>query len=250
MSDRGVSEALGFVLVFALVTATIGVVYATGISSLHGAQQAEKVNNVERAFDVFADNVEDLHRSGTPSRATEVKLAGGSLGTGEPVDIAVEAVEVGNPSKNATYSVSFEPVVYEAESGTKLLYTGGAVVRSNSHGAVMLSEPGWIDGPNRSVIPLINSYGGAGSVGGEGAVLIVAQRKSRSLQGPFEAGAGSTARVNVTVTSPRVTVWKRFMEDRGYDPVDASIDNSNVTYQFETDTLYVPKTGVRVEFDR
>ena len=250
MSDRGVSEALGFVLVFALVTATIGIVYATGISSLHAAQQAEKVNNVERAFDVFADNVEDLHRSGTPSRATEVKLAGGALGTGEPVVIQVAAVQVGSPSRNATYSVSYEPVVYEAESGTKLSYTGGAVVRSNSRGAVMLSEPGWIVGPNRSVIPLISTHGGDGGVAGEGAVLIVAQRRSRSLQGPFEAGTGSTVRVNVTVTSPRVAVWKQYMEDQGYDPVDASVDNSNVTYQFETDTLYVPKTAVRVEFDR
>ena len=250
MNDRGVSEALGFVLVFALVTATIGVVYGTGITSLNDVQQTEKVNNVERAFDVLADNLEDLHRSGTPSRATEVKLAGGSLGTGEPVQVEVDAVEIGTPSKNASYSVSFEPIVYEDDDGTSILYSGGTVIRSNGDGAIMLSEPGWVVRSNRSVIPLFNIYGEGGNIGGDGAVLIVAQRTSRSLQAPFVASPGDKARVNLTVTSPRVVVWKRYFEERGFDPVDENVDHSNVTYQFETETLYVTKTGVKVRFNR
>lgn len=250
MSDRAVSETLGFVLVFALVTATIGVVYGTGITSLHEAQHAEKVNNVERAFDVLSDNLADLHRTGAPSRATEVKLAGGTLRTGDPVQIEVDAVEVGTPSNNASYRVSFEPIVYEDDRGTTILYSGGAVVRSNGDGAVMLSEPGWVVRSNRSVITLTNVYGEGENIGGEGAVLIVAQRGSRSLQEPFFASAGATARVNVTVTSSKAVVWKRYFEDRGFDPVDGNLDHSNVTYQFETETLYVTKTGVKVSFNR
>jgi len=250
VNDRAVSEALGFVLVFALVTATIGLVYGTGITSLYDAQHAEKINNVERAFDVLADNLEDLHRTGTPSRATEVKLPGGTLRTGDAVQLEVDAVEIGTPSRNASYSVSFEPIVYEDDGGSTILYSGGSVVRSNEDGAVMLSEPGWVVRSNRSVIPLFNVYGEGGSIGGNGAVLIVAQRSSRSLQEPFFTGAGATARVNVTVTSPRVVVWKRYFEDRGFDPVDGNVDNSNVTYQFETETLYVTKTGVKVTFNR
>lgn len=250
MSDRGVSEALGFVLVFALIVGTIGLVYATGLGGLHDAQRAERVDNVERAFDVLADNLEDLHRSGTPSRATEVKLAGGSLRTGDSVEIAIEVVEVGNLDNNASYVASFEPIVYEDESGETLLYSGGAVLRANDHGAAMLSEPSWTNGSNRSVIPLINTYGEGAGISGEGPVLIVAQRGSRNIGEPFDVGPGGTARVNVTVTSPRVGVWKGFMEEQGYESVDGNVDDSNVTYRFETQTLYVPKTGVGVSFNR
>lgn len=248
MTDRAVSETLGFVLVFALVTATIGLVYAAGIGGLQDAQDAEKVNNVQRAFDVLDDNLEDLHRSGTPSRATEVKLAEGTLRTGDPVEVSVHAVAVGNPANNATYSVSFEPIIYEDDSGEMLLYSGGAVLRSSGEGAVMLSAPNWINGSHRSVIPIINTYGEGGNIGGEGAVLIVAQRKSKRLHGPFEAAG--TARVNVTVRSPRAAAWGRFMAERGFTPVDPDADHQNVTYQFETETLYVPQTGVAVSFNR
>lgn len=247
MSDRGVSETLGFVLVFALITSTIGLVYATGIDGLDDAQAAEKVNNVERAFDVLADNLEDLHRSGTPSRATEVKLSDGELRTGDDVVIQVDVVQVGNLDNNATYVANVEPIVYEDESGSMLLYSGGAVLRANDDGATMLAEPRWLNGSERSVIPLISTYGEGGGLAGDGAVLIVAQRGSRNLR-IFDPG--TTARVNVTVTSPRVAVWKQFMEEQGYDPVDGNVDNANVTYQFETETLYVPKTGVGVSFNR
>lgn len=250
MTDRGVSEVIGFVLVFALVTGTIGVVYGTGIVGLHDAQHAERVNNVERAFDVLADNLEDLHRSGTPSRATEVKLAGGSLNTGEPVRVEIDVVEVGNTNNNASYSTTLEPIVYEDDGGTKLIYSGGAVIRSESSGAVMISDPDWINGSDRSVIPLISTYGSGGGISGEGAVLVVAHSDARRLEGPFDVGPGNSARVNVTVTSPRVAVWKRYFEDGGFEDVDATLDHNNVTYQFETETLYSPKTGIEVSFKR
>lgn len=251
MTDRGVSETMGFVLVFALITGTVGVVYATGISGLQDAQHAEKVENVERAFDVFADNVDDLHRRGAPSRATEVKLAGGSLGAGDPVTVRIRAENSSTSLHNATYLIELEPIVYEDEGGTELAYVNGAVLRSESGGAVMVSPPGWVVGPNRSVVPLINTFGGGSGIGGDGTVLIVTQRQTRTLNEPFVVEGDSTAVVNVTVTSTRVGAWKRFFEEEeGYTPVDDDADNGNVTYQFETETLYVPKTGLSVTYSQ
>ena len=87
MDERGVSDVVGFVLVFALVTATVGVVYTTGIQGLTGSRDVERVNNAERAFDVFANNVDDVIRRGAPSRATEVKLADADLHYGAPVTV-------------------------------------------------------------------------------------------------------------------------------------------------------------------
>lgn len=250
MTDRGVSEVLGFVLVFALVIGTIGMVYATGFSGLQDARDAERVNNVERAFDVLADNLEDLHRSGVPSRATEVKLAGGSLRTGEPVTIEVRAEDADNSSHNETYSTEIEPIVYEDDGGTSLIYSNGALIRSDPTGAVMLGEPGWVIGPNRSSIPFVTSYGTGGGVGGEGTVLIVAERGSRNLRGHFEPETGPKANVSVTVSSPRAATWQRFMENRNLDVIDDDPSDGNVTYQFQTETLYVPRTGIEVTFNR
>ena len=250
MNDRGVSEALGFVLVFALITGTVGIVYATGISGLQDAQEAEKLNNVGRAFDVLADNVEDLYSTGAPSRATEVKLAGGSIGTAEPMTVEIRAENSSDPLHNETYIVVAEPIIYRDGSGTSILYVQGAVLRSEAGGAAMLSEPDWIAGRKRAALPLITTYGDGGEIAGSGTALVVTEGRTHSLDPPFSVNGSSTAVVNVTVTSPRVDAWKQYFIDRGYDPVDASVDHGNVTYQFETETLYVPKTGVRVTINR
>lgn len=249
MTDRGVSETLGFVLVFALVVGTIGVVYATGLGGLQSAQQAEKVDNVERAFDVLADNLEDVYLGGSPSRATEVKLAGGRLRTGDPVSIEIRAENGSDPMHNATYTTKPEPIVYEDDGGTAIVYTSGAIIRSESDGAAMLAEPRWINRSDRTVIPLVGTYG-AGSIGGDGTVLVVAQGGSTNVRGPFEVSDGNTVVVNVTVTSPRVEVWSRFFEERGFEAIDDDTADDDVTYQFETESLYVTRTSVEVTFDR
>lgn len=247
MSDRGVSEVLGFALVFALITMTIGIVYASGIPGLHEAQDAEKLNNVERAFDVLADNLEDLHRNGAPSRATEVKLSGGSINTGETVTFRIRAENSSNSLDNATYVTNIEPIVYEDNDGKSILYVQGAILRSEPSGAVMLSEPNWLVGSNRTVIPQIRTFGDGGGIAGSGAVLIVTEGQLRSLQSPFEPNGSSTANVTITVETSRTGPWQRFLQNEGLDP---NVTGNNVTAQFETRRLYVPKTAVRVTFNR
>ena len=250
MSDRGVSETIGFVLVFALVTGTIGIVYATGITGLQDAQEEEKLQNVQRAFEVLADNLGDLHERGAPSRATEVKLSGGTVETGTPVSVEIYAEHESDPMRNETYTATFEPIVYREGGETIMAYSSGAVFRQGSAGSAMLVEPDWVIDGNRSTVPLVSTTGRTGGMGGDSAVLIVADSQSRTLQDPFVVGPGAQARVNVTVRSPRVGAWKRFFEDRGLDPVDPSVDHENVTYQFRTERIYVTKTDVEVSFDR
>lgn len=250
MTDRGVSEALGFVLVFALIVSTIGMVYATGLGGLEGTRNVEKVQNVERAFDVLADNLEDLHRSGATSRATEIRLASGSISTGETVFIEVEAVEVGNPTNNATFVASINPITYRDDGGPAIHYVSGALLREESGGSVMLDQPRWVVSEGRSILPLVSTYSGSSSVAGSGTVLVVADRQSRSLNGPVEGTAGGAIRVNVTVTSDRAGAWGDYLRDQSMNPIDGDPADGNVTYQFETDSLFAPKTSVRVYFDR
>ncbi|MDZ7702032.1 MAG: hypothetical protein U5J98_08165 [Halobacteriales archaeon] len=87
MRSRAQTETLGFVLVFALITASIGLVYATGFTGLDNAREFEQTNNAERAFEVFADNIEDIVEWNAPSRSTEIRLADATLTIAEPIEI-------------------------------------------------------------------------------------------------------------------------------------------------------------------
>lgn len=86
MDNRAVSEVVGFVLTFSLVTMAIAIVFTAGFGGLQDTQQAEQVNNVERAFDVLDTNVQEVQRQEAPSRATEMRLSGGAAGVRRPDD--------------------------------------------------------------------------------------------------------------------------------------------------------------------
>lgn len=252
MTDRGVSEVLGFVLVFAIVTATIGIVYASGFTGLADVQHAEQLRNMERAFDVLDDNMADLHRRAAPSRATEVKLAGGFIGTGDAVKLTVSVVNTSNASRNDTFLMSANPIVYDDGDGTEIVYSMGGVFRTDDGNTAMLSEPDWVTDSDRAVIPFVVTFpqdAGIG-VGGRTKVLLVASHEGSSLNGPFAADGGADVRVNVTVESPRADAWKRYFEDQGYTAIDGDASDDEVTYQFLTDIVYAPKTSIELDIER
>lgn len=251
MNDRAASETVGFVLAFVLVTATVGVVYATGIGGLYDAQRFEQVNNAERAFDVLADNVADVHREGAPSRATELRLGGATLSHGDPVTIRVQVNDT-QSARNATYAMNARPLVYSGVADSELAYASGAVFRSDGDASVMRREPGFVFNSRRVVVPFLVTYprGDARSLSGDATALVVAYRQSADLGGEFDTDSSSDARVNVTVESPRAAAWKRYFEREGLTAVDGDASDGSVTYQFVTDRLVVPETVVEFELKR
>lgn len=253
---RGVSETIGFVFVFALVTASVGVVYTTGIGGLENARDGEQLTNAVRAFDVLADNVNDVTHKGAPSRATELKLSGASLGFGDRVDIEVQVnhTDPGNDA-NATYTANTRPLVYSDSAG-EVVFSTGATFRVDNGNAAMRNEPGLLVDDSQSVIPLLVAYprGDSGGVGGSSTVLVVAYRQSVGLKGQFDTSSdpSGAARVNVTIDSPRAAAWGRYFEEQGMvpppsNPSLADASDGSVTYQFETDHLIIPESVVEFE---
>jgi hypothetical protein len=251
MDRRGVSETIGFVFVFALVTASVGVVYTTGIGGLEDAREDEQLTNAVRAFDVLADNVKDVTREGAPSRATELKLAGANLRFGDSVRIEVQ-VNHTDTDANATYARNTRPLVYSDSAG-EVVFSAGATFRVDNGYAAMRNEPGLLVGDRRSVVPLLVAYprGDSNGVGGSSTVLLVTHRQSQELPGQFDTGpGGDDARVNVTVESPRAAAWGRYFEAKGMNALDADASDGNVTYQFHTDHLLVPESVVEFEMQQ
>lgn len=251
MNDRGVSEVLGFVLVFAIVTATIGIVFASGFGSLAAVQQAEQLENMERAFDVLDDNLADLHRRDAPSRATELKLAGGSVGTQEPVELTIYSVNTSNASRNETFRTSSNPLVYDNGEGSKIVYSLGAILRTDNGNSAMLSEPSWFNDSAHAVFPLISTYPRSGNehLGGNTKLLVVARRDTTATN-VFSVNGPADVRVNITVESPRADAWNRFLAERGFVGIDTDPSDGNVTYQFFTDAIYAPRTSIEIDIER
>ncbi|GAB6878573.1 hypothetical protein JCM17823_08470 [Halorubrum gandharaense] len=235
--SRAVSETVGFVLVFGLITTTIAVTFTMGLGGLDAAQTAERDNNVERAFDVLHDNLQDISRDGVPSRATELRLAGGQLTFGERHD--VEAY-YGDDEVGSIYTRS---LAYAGSGDTEIAYENGAVFRSDGDGSVMLNEPDLIVGDTIVFSAVDVGIGSATRVvGGDRTVLVVAERGDR---GPHVA---KDETVTVTHNGTQYPdAWERYYEDFDDDRVvDVERDGDEVVVTFDVDRFVFHETGVDV----
>jgi hypothetical protein len=233
--DRGVSETIGFVLVFALITTTIAVTFTVGLGGLEDAQLAERDTNVERAFDVLQDNLNDIARDGVPSRSTEIGLGGGRLAFEDRTQVTINST-----AWTDSYTRNTSAIVYRGADDTRIVYENGAVFRTQKEGGVMLSEPDLLVGD--TVVYSLIGVSAADSrrtVGGDRTVLLVGSRSSR---GPVDRPRTPSENVTVTVDSPRAGVWARYYADLADEEDGLEVETSG-------DTV-VTVTVVAGEFDR
>ena len=240
--DRGVSDVVGYVLIFSLIVATVGVVTTVGFSTLDDRQDAERINNVERAFDVFGNNMENVYRDGAPSRATEMRLAGGTLRHGDPVTVTIEAAN----GENVT--ASLEPLIYE-DGDTEIVYATGAVIRTDGGSSVMLREPPFRTDTPTALFPIVRTFRttGATAVSVEGTVRVTTSARSvdTALSDSFIGSEPDT----ITVESPRSDAWERYFESQpGLDSVTRDAANDTVEATIFADQVAVPRFPIRVRF--
>lgn len=234
MADRAVSETVGFVLIFALVVTTLGVVYTTGTAGLTDARDAERVNNAERAFDVLADNVESITQRNAPSRATEVRLAdaGLRLDRSDQIRVSVDGEEVDAASG---------ALVYDAGAGSEVIYRNGAVIRGDEAGSTVAYRPSFVIGEERMVVQLHELYGrDTTAVSGDRTVLVRTERIG-SMQYSYP---DVDERVTIAVETDNERAWTAYFESQG----GVCDVNGAVECSFEPEELYLTRIDLSVRF--
>ncbi|WP_435117512.1 DUF7289 family protein [Halolamina sp. C58] len=237
---RGVSETVGFVLVFSLVLLTVGTVLTVGYGGLQDVRDAERVNNAQRAFDVLANNIEDITARGAPSRGTEIRLAEASLGRGEPTILNISADW--GASNFSTGNDSLGSIVYEAE-GTQIRYAAGAVTRVQSDGSVMLVDPNFVISDRRVILPVVELVVEQRSIAGSRTVLVRSVRNDRTVELDREA----VDRFELNVTSPATDAWEGYLEDEGMNC--SRLDDDRLACSIENlDRVQVVRFTIEVTF--
>jgi hypothetical protein len=261
MADRGVNEVIGFVLVFSLITATVGVVSVVGFNGLQETRNAERIGNAERAFDVLADNVADIYYEDAPTRATEIKLADAQLFLAPKTTSAPSPtkfrVTVDNPgNSNDVETKRFpRPLVYQSktDSDSRVVYDAGATFRVDGDSAVMLREPPLVLRENsQSIITLVNVGGSPGSsVGGTTTALVRSEElESETTYPTGSVGPSVSGEVTIAIqtTEARAEAWERYLEEEiSWESDACSVSSGTVDCTFETDKLYV--NVVAIEFE-
>jgi len=238
--DRAVSDVVGYVLVFSLITLSIGAITVGGFSTLQDRQDAERINNAERAFDVLAGNMEDIYRDGAPSRATEMRLSGGTLRYGESVNVTVRD----RTNSNINQTMELTPLVY-ADGDTEIVYAGGAVIRAEPGGSVMLREPPFVFRSDRTVLPFVRTTPSASrtSLTRDGTIRVETSRTN--INATTRSGLSTASGLELTVESSRGTAWEGYLESVAAQDTDWDYVGDG-TLEFETGVVSAPRFRVLV----
>ena len=162
LDERGVSESIGFMLIFTIVIAGIGLVTLYGYPLLLQQQLGADVKIMEKNMIVLQNDIKSLAYKTVPFKETSLKIGGGSL-TVYNSSYSPSSFTLTIRDSGTTYVNSFKSgeLRYESVSAqTDISLQNGAVAmrpRINP-GSVMLSEPRWFYDANTKtiVINLIN----------------------------------------------------------------------------------------------
>jgi hypothetical protein len=246
MRNRGVSEVLGYVLVFSLVVVMVAIISVSGLTGYQDVQTFERQSNAGKAYDVMHNNIEDIYYGGAPSRATEIDLGETRLSLGGPVTINVTA---GSGSDRVHTNVTTRPLVQRLGDGNELVYEGGAVFRTSPEGGLLRRDPPMtLRADSAHVIVSNVSQQGRRGVGG-GLVRVRARSLDSTVRYENRSDSGDIS-LNVTVHSPRADLWAAHLEAQPtFD--SCTVDGSRTSCETDDlDRLYVVQTDLGIYFDR
>lgn len=254
-TERAVSQVVSFVLVFSLVATTVGIVSVVGFDGLTDQRDSQRVENAERAFDVLADNVEDVYQDAAPSRATEVKLSDATLQMGETTTVRADFPA----NASGPFETDLRPVVFNLEGrDSSIVYEAGAVIRVDDDDAVMIRDPPFRFDEGRTVLPVVQTSG-TGAVSGSTTVLVRTEEQSNSIVYPVGDDRADTPDGRMVfwfeTSEVRAPAWERYFEAELSWVSDACRNDApgvvycEVPTESVPDELFLSENLVFVEFE-
>ena len=231
-TDRGVSEVVAFVLVFAIIIGSVGVLYMTGFQSMTSYQEGEQLRNAERAMSALTENFNDIQRNGAiEERSGELALRDGRVGVsanGTTLGISIDGTEVEN--------VSTGTITYQRGSSI-IASEGGGVFRGvdgEPTQSVVLDQPKITcneDGGTAliSLLVIDSDVEERSIAGSDGVELSAIQSDTHSKT--YSVGSGDD--VNISVSDSEYTNgWEQVLDRNGWS--DGECDVSRVTVRIVT----------------
>lgn len=228
-SLRGQSEALGAVLVLAVVLIGISALVVGGGQTLSSSGQAVHVEQTQEALVELSANVESITHGSSDNQEAQVNLDTGDNQGEVRVDESAGhlTLDVGG---STVYDDSLGAVVYESGE-TTLAYQGGGVWRHDGDGSTMVNAPGFSErgsGPVTLTMPIIQVTGSSS----------LNHQMSASQQGMTELypsiQVGVSDPINIRIESQFADAWGTyFVEKLGVDDGDVTVSGDGTVVEIE-----------------
>jgi hypothetical protein len=268
LREEAVSEAVGFILLFGLVTIGIGLVTMYGYPILMREQTNANERNMEQSLIVLQNDIKSLCYKNIPFKETSLSIGGGSLAFYNYGGAAVDAnqyflISVSDPGISIPPSLDrFEPgeLRYQTDTGQMVLgIENGAVMKrqETGTGSVMIAEPRWfIDvdpiSTDKTMVIYLIKLDSTGSLSRSGVGNV--RMKMNSDPEYFE-GTGTDFSVTVDYyfdTNPAnppndyKTAWKNYFTNTLGMTYAHAADHDTYTTAGDIDKIVIKKFDIQV----
>lgn len=233
--NAAVSETVGYILLFAIVTLSMGVIYAIGYPALQSNMDSTIFESAEQNFVVLQSNMKRVAFDQTPVKILKLKLQSATLSVKNESSIAVsyDSQTIYCPGGTIEFARDDKAITYEM----------GTVLKSYPpRGMIMVSKPQiYIEEINNINVTTIGivSINGDETYSGKGIATITMKHQDTSIN-------RSTGLTNVTLTidSKYAPKWEQYLKDTGF--LITSANTSQVIAQKNDTLLTVSKHVVEV----
>jgi hypothetical protein len=220
--NAAVSETLGYILLFAIVTLSMGVIYAIGYPALQSNMDANVFESAEQNFIVLQSNMDRVAFDQTPVKILKFKLQSSSIAVTNESFISLSI------SDGSSWNYPTGEIVFSKDEKT-ISYEMGGVFKKYPHEAtVMVSEPPiYVTSfENTSVTNVgIVSLNGHSQMSGKGIATINFRHNSSIMN-----MSSSTTDVNMQINSTHAFKWEEYLDEMGFtvDNVTSSSVNAHI----------------------
>jgi hypothetical protein len=206
--DAAVSETLGYILLFAIVTLSIAVIYAIGYPALQTNMESNIFESAEQSFIVLQSNIDKVAFDQVPVKVLKIKLQRSS------VSVSNESSMTINYDGNPPLFVPTGEIVFEKSDKTLTYEMGGVFKAYPPDSNVMVSKPPIYvtadDDVTVTTIGLI-SLKGRGYASGKGITTISLHHDSSTMN-----MSPSITNVTVQINSKHASKWTEYLENTGF----------------------------------
>lgn len=223
MNSRGVSEVLGYMLILAIVMASISMVYLKVNSLLDSTSKMYISEGIRQSFKRILNVVAISTYGGAPLQSIQVEMQGGSFWIGNETRINITAGNISIEKYTGSLNYRYEGFQVTLENGAvwedyygyksaveePRIFIHTTSARSASYSTKVVA------------VVVINKFVGDMSVSGRGSVKLVFNTTSVNVTAEDVRDV-----MNLTVKSPYARLWYDFFKTL---PGDAYLNNSTST---------------------
>lgn len=224
-NNAAVSETLGYILLFAIVTLSMGVIYLIGYPILETNMEANIFESAEQSFMVLKSNLDRVAFDQTPVKVLKMKLQGSSISVSNQSTITISY------SGNPPLPIETGEIVFRKGDKTLTYEMGGLFKAYPPDAEVAVSKPPIYVTTNDNVdITTIGvvDLNGNDHAAGKGIATLTLRHGSSILK-----RSSSSTNVTLNINSSYAPKWEEYLEEVGFTIGNAS-DSTVSAYKNNT----------------